>query len=573
MQPLTRSEPDGSVMYPPLRAWQRRALTSYLSRSPRDFLAVATPGAGKTTFALRVARELLADRTVSQLTVVTPTEHLKTQWAAAASRMGIELDPKFSGGRGRTSSDYHGIATTYAGIAANPQLHRARTEARKTLVILDEVHHGGDALSWGDAIRLAFEPATRRLALTGTPFRTDDNPIPFVAYEPDGDGALRSVADHSYDYADALADGVVRPVIFLAYSGQTRWRTRAGDEIAVRLGEPLTKEHTQQAWRTALNPDGDWISSVLRAADVRLTQIRKGGVEDAAGLIIASDRNAARAYARRLTEATGQRPSVVLSDDPKSSAGIASFAESNDRWLVAVRMVSEGVDIPRLGVLVFATSVSTPLFFAQAVGRVVRARKAGETASVFLPSVPVLLGHAAEMETVRDHVLGKKKDAPGEWDDQLVAEANRKRDNADVDDGLSYEALEASAELDQVIFDGTSWGTSASAGSEEEEEYLGIPGLLAPEQVTMLLRQRQAQQQKRTGRLPSRPEPTRPAAHHEVLAALRRELNTLVSMEHHRTTRPHAQIHAELRTRCGGPPTPLATAEQLRARIDALRTR
>ena len=70
-------------------------------------------------------------------------------------------------------------------------------------------------------------------------------------------------------------------------------------------------------------------------------------------------------------------------------------------------MVSEGVDVPRLAVGVYATTTATPLFFAQAVGRFVRARERGETASVFLPSVPTCSAYAAEMEVQRDHVLGR----------------------------------------------------------------------------------------------------------------------------------------------------------------------
>ena len=62
-------------------------------------------------------------------------------------------------------------------------------------MVLDEVHHAGDSLSWGESVREAFAPATRRLALTGTPFRTDVNPIPFVSYAPGADGVPRSVAD------------------------------------------------------------------------------------------------------------------------------------------------------------------------------------------------------------------------------------------------------------------------------------------------------------------------------------------------------------------------------------------
>src|SRR5690606_31052097 len=150
--------------------------------------------------------------------------------------------------------------------------------------------------SWGDAIYEAFTPAVRRLALTGTPFRSDDSPIPFVTYEPDADGALRSKPDHSYNYADALADGVVRPVVFLAYSGEASWRTSAGDEFTARLGEPLTAEQNARAWRTALDPSGEWIRAVFEAADTRLTQLRTSGMPDAGGLVIATDQESARAY-------------------------------------------------------------------------------------------------------------------------------------------------------------------------------------------------------------------------------------------------------------------------------------
>ncbi|MBO0851866.1 MAG: DEAD/DEAH box helicase, partial [Pseudonocardia sp.] len=398
------SEPGSPSASTPLRSWQRRALARYLAARPKDFLTAATPGAGKTTFGLRIATELLADRAVSAVTVVTPTEHLKYQWAEAAARAGIALDPEFRNTSGATSADYLGAVLTYAQVAAHPALHRVRTEGRRTLVVLDEVHHAGDAKSWGDAIREAFEPAARRLALTGTPFRSDDNPIPFVTYEPDGEGVLHSKADHSYGYADALRDGVVRPVVFLAYSGQASWRTSAGEEFTARLGEPLTAEQTARAWRTALDPSGEWISAVLGAADTRLSQLRGGGMPDAGGLLIASDQTTARAYAELLHRLTGSRPVLVLSDEAGASARIGAFSQSNDRWLVAVRMVSEGVDVPRLAVGVYATSASTPLFFAQAVGRFVRARRPGETASVFLPSVPALLELASALEAQRDHV-------------------------------------------------------------------------------------------------------------------------------------------------------------------------
>ena len=560
----------------PLRAWQRRALTKYLTAKPKDFLAVATPGAGKTVFGLRIAAELLSDRTIEAVTIVTPTEHLKHQWAAAAAAAGIQIDSNFRNTTGVTSSDYHGVAVTYAQVAAHPTLHRVRTENRKTLVILDEIHHGGDAKSWGDSIREAFTPAVRRLSLTGTPFRSDDSAIPFVTYEPDAGGFQRSKSDHSYGYADALADGVVRPVVFLAYSGEASWRTSAGEEFTARLGEPLTAEQNARAWRTALDPAGEWIPAVLHAADTRLSQLRTQGIPDAGGLVIATDQESARAYAKILERISGQNPTVVLSDDPKASGRIKEFSDSTDRWLVAVRMVSEGVDVPRLAVGVYATSASTPLFFAQAIGRYVRSRKKGETASVFLPSVPVLLELASELEAQRDHVLGKPHRENEGWEDELLAQANRTEDEPGEEE-KAFTSLGAVAELDQVIYDGNSFGTAVFSGSDEEQEYLGLPGLLEPDQVRALLRKRQEEQVADEKRRKPKASDTAPPAPRstsvsERLGALRKELNALVGMYHHRTKKQHGAIHNELRRVCGGPPTAMATVEQLEERIVTLRS-
>jgi len=561
-----------------LRAWQAEAIERYRDASPRDFLAVATPGAGKTTFALRIATELLEARIVRRVTVVAPTEHLKRQWADAAARVGIKLDPNFSNAQGRHGHGFDGVAVTYAQVASKPALHAARTSAAPTLVILDEVHHGGDALSWGDAVRESFEGATRRLALTGTPFRSDTAAIPFVRYDRDEHGIRRSVADYTYGYGDALRDHVVRPVIFLSYSGSMRWRTKAGDEISARLGEPLTKDMTAQAWRTALDPNGEWIPSVLAAADRRLTEVRRV-VPDAGAMIIATDQTDARAYAGHLARLTGESPTVVLSDDDGASDRIDAFSAGDSRWMVAVRMVSEGVDVPRLAVGVYATSTATPLFFAQAVGRFVRARRRGETASLFLPSVPQLLGLANTMELERDHALDRPKTAEEQGadfnpEDALLAAANSDRKGADAlgPDGKmgAFEALEAQASFDRVLFDGGEFGTGAEVGSDEELDFLGLPGLLDADQVSELLRQRQADQVSGRRRAAAAAVAVEEMDHRKQ-AELRKELAQLVGAWARRSGQPHGSVHSELRRRCGGPEVALADPDQLTARVAMLR--
>lgn len=550
-------------------------MEKYIQEQPRDFLAVATPGAGKTTFALTLASWLLHHHVVQQITVVAPTEHLKKQWAEAAARIGIKLDPDYSAGP--VSKEYHGVAITYAGVGVRPMLHRNRCEQRKTLVILDEIHHAGDSKSWGEACQEAFDPATRRLALTGTPFRSDTNPIPFVAYEEGNDGIRRSSADYTYGYGNALADGVVRPVIFLSYSGNMRWRTKAGDEIAARLGEPMTKDAIGQAWRTALAPTGEWIPNVLAAADKRLTEVRKG-IPDAGGLVIATDQESARAYAKILKKVTGESPAVVLSDEKAASKKIDKFSQDESRWMVAVRMVSEGVDVPRLAVGVYATTISTPLFFAQAVGRFVRSRRRGETASVFVPTIPMLLDFANEMEVERDHVLDKPKkgsdeENPFAEEDQLLADAEKLEDE-ETEEQLPFEALESDAVFDRVLYDGAEFGMQAHPGSEEEQDYLGIPGLLEPDQVQLLLQKRQTRQIAHSRQKPAeeadlleKAAENRPVVTHKKLLELRKQLNTMVSAYTHQSGKPHGVIHTELRRVCGGPPSAEATAGQIQDRI------
>ncbi|WP_370589340.1 DEAD/DEAH box helicase [Salinibacterium sp. ZJ70] len=561
-----------------LRAWQEEALNLYFDPSVnpaarRDFLVAATPGAGKTTFALRLASELLQRRAIDRVTVVAPTEHLKVQWADAAHRAGIRLDPYFSNRHTRESRQFHGVAVTYAQVAVRASLHRELTMSARTLVILDEVHHGGDTLSWGDAIREAFEGAERRLSLTGTPFRSDTAPIPFVRYVRDERGVRMSQTDYAYGYGDALRDGVVRPVVFLNYAGSMRWRTRSGEEMEAALGQDDTKDVTSQAWRAALDPGGDWMSAVLSAADRRLREVRQH-IPDAGGLVIATDHVTARAYAKILTDLTGTPPTVVLSDDAGAGEKITTFSEGTQRWMVAVRMVSEGVDVPRLCVGVYATSSSTPLFFAQAIGRFVRARRRGEIATIFLPSVPVLQRLGAEMERERDHALDRDPSADDDLlDDSLIDDANRAEKGSDaLEEEFEWKALGSFATFEKALYNGEEYGSLATPGSPEEWDFIGIPGLLDPEQVSDLLKHRQQKQARRGEERQERGEvETQPQPLHRTLAEQRRLLNSLVSIHSRGTGQTHAQVHAEVRRICGGPEVSRCTVAQLQARIDLLR--
>src|SRR5829696_6805416 len=574
----------------PLRAWQQAALQRYEEQSPKDFLVTATPGAGKTTFALTLAARLLSRREVARVIVVCPTDHLRLQWADAADRMGIILDPGLTNAVGPVRAGTQGYVTTYAQVAGKPMLHAARATAVKSLVILDEVHHAGDGLSWGEAVEEAYGFAARRLCLTGTPFRTKpDERIPFVRYEEDtfeGDNGERGVglvsrADYTYGYKEALADSVVRPVVFAAYTGTSRWRNSAGEVVAASLSEAGTRSVEMQAWRTALDPKGQWVPHVIAAMDDRITHLRESGMPDAAGLILASDQDDARAYAKIVRRVTGKAAELILSDDPKASKKIERFATGSARIAVCVRMISEGVDVPRAAVLAWMTSYRTPLFFAQAVGRVVRSRAPHESATVFLPAVRPLLSLAASMEEERNHVMPPPKTEVG---DELDLEPLPPKGK---DDGLpQWEALEADARFAHVLHGGTAHtgeGSGPVTVEPEDEEFLGIPGLLTPAQTAELLAKRDDELRLRIAAshradaddfmlVEEHPDEDDSGRSWRDASELRREINRLVSRVAARTAQPQAVVHTQLRQSVPGPPSASASVDVLRARRERLRT-
>ncbi|MDQ2845064.1 MAG: DEAD/DEAH box helicase family protein [Actinomycetota bacterium] len=573
-----------------LRPWQRNALAAYQAANATDFLLTATPGAGKTTFALALACRLLATRVIDRVVVVCPTDHLRTQWADAGAEFGMRLDPTLTNANGPVPDGAHGYVTTYAQVAGKPAIHKARANKLRSLVILDEIHHAGDGLSWGDAVAEAFDEVQRRVSLTGTPFRTRaDERIPFVGYqtESSSDGELlRSKADFSYGYRDALADQVVRPVVFAAYTGVSRWRNSAGEVIAASLSDVSTKSVESAAWRTALDPKGGWVPHVIAAMDERISHLRGAGIVDAAGLVLASDQSDARAYADVVRKITGHQPVLILSDDPKASAKIEKFRSSTDRIAVCVRMISEGVDIPRAACLAWMTSYRTPLFFAQAVGRVVRARSRQETATVFLPAVRPLLALAAEMEIDRNYVMAPP---PKSVDDELADPLDLEPGEQDERDLNERESVHSDASFAHVLHSGKAvTAAPALTLTEDDEQFLGLPGLLTPEQMASLLASRDAGLRRKVdaaarlsdddhsgeedddqgaelagGRVAS-------VAGWRAAAKLRKEVNQLVGRISARTGAPHASVHSQIRMAVPGPASAAASAEVLQLRRDHL---
>lgn len=559
-----------------LRKWQKEALELYRKSNKKTFLTTATPGAGKTTFALTLAEKLLNAKQINTIIIIVPTDHLRTQWSDAAIEKGIFLDPSLSNKNALIPPDFNGYVATYAQVGLNPGIHRARaTEGKKkTLVIFDEIHHAGDGFSWGEGLKIAFEPVARMLLLTGTPFRTGDEVIPFVEYERDNFGNMISKTDYAYGYKEALADGVVRPVSFAAYSGETSWSNSAGDILSARLGDSdISKSNEQAAWKTALNPKGQWIKHVIKAADDRLTEVRSAGMSNAGAMILAADKDTAREYAKLVEKISGTKPTVVLSDDRGASQKINKFSEStleHDRWLVAVRMVSEGVDVPRLAVGIWATAYRTPMFFAQAIGRFVRAKKKGETATVFLPAVRPLLALAANLEEQRSHVIAPPDQSEdSEENHELIDPMIDEEETDDERLAGEYEALSADAQFAHVLYNGKAYDGTIN---ENDADFIGIPGLLDPSEIAKLFQQRDEEIRKSFGLSNQKEEAPvlNPIQQENLKKEARKDINRMVSRIALKSGIPHAQVHARTRKAIAGPPTAVADIEILNKRIEWL---
>lgn len=524
-----------------LRRWQKAALDAFRSRPGADFLAVATPGAGKTTFALAAARQHLAEHPRRRLVVVAPTQHLKGQWADAAEALDLHLEPSWTAADGRLPADVHGMVTTYQQVAGSAA--GITRIARDAFVVLDEAHHSGEERAWGDATRLAFDGAAVRLSLSGTPFRSDTRAIPFVRYDDDG----LAQADVEYGYADAMRDGgVVRPVHFPRTDGDMEWVASDGTIARATFQDALDAVGASQRLRTALSVDGEWLPAVLAKAHATLGEVRAGHPA-AGGVVIAMDQEHARGIAAIMRQRLGITPVLAVSEDPGASARIAGFAGGAEPWIVAVRMLSEGVDIPRLRVGVFATTTTTELFFRQAVGRLVRWTRGlgAQPSHMFIPDDPRLRAHAFAIAEQRRHSLRRVDDDGEPLPEEEPRELVEPPEPGDQMNLFAAISAVATGEGDPA---GGAWQPAPVATLDE-----GVLLDLAPAPQVV-------------PPSPDDPEGRPAASPRERRRALRDANASLVRLISRLTGLSHQQVNAELNRQVGVERVGEATLEQLEAR-------
>lgn len=385
-----------------LRKWQSACWEAYQRNESPIFMLEACPGSGKTKMSLHIFAELFARKVVEFVVVVAPTDYIRSQWARSAKEAQLEIMPIVAR---RDFSRLHGIVITYAQMLLLSEFLQNWCLSKKVMVVFDEIHHAGEEKSWGDTMMKAFRYAARILGISGTPFRHDDAEIPFVVYR---NGVSQS--DFSYGYGEALQDRVCRNVLFRAVTGKGSWIDRFKNERKADFSEELSDSDASRLLRTALEPDTDFISDFMLQSYRYLNEIRANDQCDAALLLIAMNQAHAYILANKFEALTGVAPVIAVSDDKDAASKIRSFKNSNEPAIFTVKMVSEGVDIPRLRVLAYATNVRTEMFFRQAVGRIVRVQggREDDVAHFLFPADAQLCEYAERIEKERKHVLNKR---------------------------------------------------------------------------------------------------------------------------------------------------------------------
>jgi superfamily II DNA or RNA helicase len=362
----------------------------------------------------------------------------------------------------------------------------------------------------------------------------------------DADGVAQP--DISYTYAQAVSDGICRPVAFVTFDGTLSWRS-GEDVIESSFETVLSAREARRRYRTAIStelPDG--LPRILREADERLRALRAGGHRDAGGLAVAADSAHAREIAKLLREATGRAPLVVLHTEARAAQKLAAFTASRDPWIVAVNMVSEGVDIPRLRVGVYATAAKTPLIFRQIVGRFVRtiAGRAPEPSWLYLPADPLLRRHASEVESELRHALRRPEQ------DEGLEELPMRR-HSERSETVDFVPLSAEVTPQMTLFGPSPAMAGASAADTTGASGAGTAGHAGPDPTSA-----------------HRPDgaPTRPAF--ERRADLRAERSRLVGELHRRDRRSHREINAWLNRELGVARVDDATIAQLERSVALL---
>lgn len=381
-----------------LRKWQSECTELAIQKfnsGKRHFLCLATPGAGKTAMAAEVSCRLFKQNKIDFVLCFSPSIVVAKGIQETFER---RIKRRLDGSIGAIGGSY-----TYQSMQFMSKDIWQLLQSHRVLVIFDEIHHcsGSDienANAWGEEIISKIQGhATHTLALTGTPWRSDNTPIVLAEYK-DADNNI--LCDYVYGLAEAINDKVCRvPQIIVSDNDDITLQTEDGSEESFESFVQLLSKSAypyQNLVRQEI-----LIRHILGEANRKLTAIRTVNPE-AAGLVVASSVEHATQILNILRNELNQSAVIATYKENEPSQIINEFKSGTTPWIVSVGMISEGTDLPRLQVCCHLSRIKTELHFRQVLGRVLRVSKApNQEAFLFMPAEPTLIDYA---ERVAEHI-------------------------------------------------------------------------------------------------------------------------------------------------------------------------
>lgn len=419
-----------------LRPWQNEAITKAVrwlveERTDRHFLINAAPGAGKTIAACAIADELIQRGEIDRVIVIAPRSEVVNQWSKDFYFTTGRTMAKVTGGDGNIEALGIDVCATWSAIQGLQAGLQKVCESTQTLVICDEHHHAAVEAAWGDGADSAFASAKFVLVLTGTPIRSDGGQSIWLAYHDSGAIDHPPEGAYTLTYGQSVDLGYCRPVTFHRHEGKFTVDLDNGDQAQVsgkeapQLPDNFKKipglQRALDFYKLVCTPQYNpgtkdplltgYQATMLEAAMIKLDDLRNR-MPRAGGLVIAPTIEMAEYFVKLIEFMEGDTPILVHSQMPNAEGKIAAFRTTDKKWLVSVAMVSEGVDIPRLRVLVYLPNARTELAFRQAVGRVVRTTAPDDDtrAYVVMPTLSVFDTYAQRVEEEIGHHPKKEAD-------------------------------------------------------------------------------------------------------------------------------------------------------------------
>lgn len=375
-----------------LRQWQAECIskaTQKFDTTDNHFLCLATPGAGKTLMASALATVLLRENKIDLILCFSPSVVVAEDFGRAlAAHTNMRMDGLL-GSRGRS--------LTYQAMLHLDSSFWSLFDSHRIFVIFDEIHHCASdgvatANSWGQKIIENIQGrAAYTLALTGTPWRSDQIPIALARYSHTG----KIHCDYTYGLSQAVSDNVCRiPKITLI--DNDRIIVRRDNETSRYISfEHLLKDSGCSYQQ--LVEDEELIVYFLEQSSKKLDSIRKE-FPNAGGLIVAASVGHANEIARIMKDRLGESAHVATYREEDPLSIISTFKDNSEKWIISVGMISEGTNIPRLRVCCHLTRVKTELHFRQVLGRILRSENEIDSeAFLYIPAEPLLIEYATRV--------------------------------------------------------------------------------------------------------------------------------------------------------------------------------